>query len=96
MPLPLSFSRSIVGFLWEVTDVECDRVTVELIERLAPDVVPMPQMASFDTSKPRTQEQNIAACVRLSRKAATQFMTHAGVVNYGIPVRTMDQNQPKY
>ena len=77
-----------VGFLWEVTDVECDRVTVELLERWipAPKGTQLPEMGGFDTKAPRPRTECLATAVRSSRSAATQFMTEAAIVNYGLPV----------
>lgn len=79
-----------VGFLWEVTDVECDRVTVELLERWvpAPPGTELPRMPAFNTSEAREQVKCLATAVRKARKVATQFLTEAGLVMYGLPVRT--------
>jgi len=78
---------SVVGFLWEITDVECDRVTVELISRWSPASADLPTMSGFDSKTTRPEEHCLATASRLARKAATQFLTAAGVVNYGIPVK---------
>jgi len=78
--------------LYEVTDLECDRVTLELLERWAPGAkAKLPQIISFDPAAERETERCLATAIRLARGGATQFMTSAGLVYYDIPVFTLDK-----
>ncbi|CAG7729472.1 unnamed protein product [Allacma fusca] len=79
---------SIVGFLWEVTDVECDRVTVDMLQRWLPGPKKLPTFPHFDPKLNRPREKCLATAMLRSRKAATQFLTEAALVNYGLPIET--------
>ena len=83
------YSPSVVGFLWEVTDVECDRVTVELLQRWLPSSGPLPEIPGFDSKTIRSKTDCLIKAVRKSRAAATQFMTEASIVSYGLPIYTL-------
>jgi hypothetical protein len=79
-----------VGFLWEVTDTECDRLTVDLLERWVPfPSAKPPTMPFFDKDLVRDKEDNLPTAVRKSRSAATQFLTKCAVVCYGLPISTV-------
>jgi len=82
---------SVVGYLWEVTDAECDRVTVDLVERWLPDKnVRPPKIIFFDQDATRDREKCLPTAMRISRKAATQFLTECAIVCYGLPINTRD------
>jgi len=80
-------SAGFVGFLWEVTDTECDRLTVDLLERWVPHPLAKPPvMPFFDNDAQRDREESLLTAVRKSRTAATQFLTKSAAVCYGLPV----------
>lgn len=82
-----------VGFLWEVTDTECDRVTVDFLERWLPNPsLKPPKMPFFDRESKRDKEQYLPTALRKSRAAATQFLTQCAAVCYGLPAATYDSD----
>lgn len=81
------YSTSIVGFLWEVTDTECDRITAEFVERWLPhQCAALPKMPLFDSDSIRSHESNLSSALKKSRTAATQLLTQCAAVCYGIPI----------
>lgn len=80
-----------MGYLWEVTDAECDRVTVDLVERWLPDKnIKPPEIVFFDPFAIREKERCLPTAMRISRKAATQYLTECAIVCYGLPINTRD------
>lgn len=68
----LAGCRCMVGYLWEVTDVDCDRVSISLID------------AWFPKGKAEG-EGNLLDAVIKGRKASENFLTGAALVVYGLP-----------
>jgi hypothetical protein len=70
-----------------VTDTECDRITVDLLERWIPDPsAKLPEMPIFDSKTKREHEAELSSAVRKARTSATQLLTQCAAVCYGIPV----------
>jgi hypothetical protein len=81
------YSTSVVGFLWEITDTECDRITADFIERWLPhSSAKLPKMPLFDSESMRDHEPELSSAWKKSRTAATQLLTQCSAVCYGIPI----------
>ena len=93
-----------VGMLWEVTDVDCDRFTIRLLDLLLGarkrkmleklNQTP-PNQKSNKTDIPSPPEQlepEILRAVAQSRPVTKNFLTGAAAVVYGLPIRTLDFN----
>jgi hypothetical protein len=92
------YSPSVVGMLWEVTDIDCDRFTVRFLdlwlgarqqtkksERNATtlSILELPP-------PPDTMEPELLRAVAASRDVTKNFLTGAAVVVYGPPVTAAD------
>lgn len=91
-----------IGMLWEITDVDCDRFTVRLLDLLLGvrkgktseklDQTPPKQKPSKSElpSPPDKTEPEILRAVAASRTVTKNFLTGAAAVAYGLPIRTLD------
>ncbi len=75
--------------LWEVTDFDCDRFTVRLLDFLlgsrkenGSDFFPPPE-------KRLKREPEISRAVALSRRITKSFLNGAAAVVYGLPLRVV-------
>lgn len=94
-----SFSPGIVGMLWEITDVDCDRFTIRLL-----DLIVGARKENLRESKakvikaisehipppPEFAEPEILRAVSASRPITKFFVTGAAAVAYGLPIRAID------
>ena len=88
--------------LWEVTDVDCDRFTIRLLDLLLGarkrrgleklNQTP-PNQRSVKTDLPSPPEQlepEMLRAVVQSRPVTKNFLTGAAAVVYGLPIRTLN------
>lgn len=88
--------------LWEITDVDCDRFTIRLLDLLLgarKEKVPeklnhtSPKQKSSKSelpSPPDKLEPEVLRAVAASRSVTKNFLTGAAAVVYGLPIRTLD------
>lgn len=88
--------------LWEVTDIDCDRFTVRLLdlilgarkektpEKLEQTPLKQKNSKSELPSPPDKLEPEILRAVAESRSVTKNFLTGAAAVVYGLPIRTLD------
>ncbi|KAG8233258.1 hypothetical protein J437_LFUL009966 [Ladona fulva] len=92
------YSPCVVGMLWDVTDLECDLVTMSLIDNwLGPHVddsesrkANKEKVEKDSSEKPLmlASKKKLLEALVTARFAAKQFMTSAALVTYGVPVQT--------
>lgn len=90
-----------IGMLWEVTDVDCDRFTIRLLDlllgarkRMAPEKLdqtpPNQKITKRDLpSPPEELEPEVLRAVVASRSVTKNFLTGAAAVVYGLPMRAL-------
>lgn len=100
----LAGSPGMIGMLWEVTDVDCDRFTVRLLDlllgarkcdRLEKQNLTPPNQKTNKTDLPSPPEQlepEVLRAVAQARPITKNFLTGAAAVVYGLPIRTLDFN----
>lgn len=89
--------------LWEITDLDCDRFTVRLLDLLlgvrksgAPGRLCLTPPQGKKNNKnelpspPDTTEPEILRAVAASRLVTKNFLTGAAAVSYGLPMRALD------
>ena len=88
--------------LWEITDVDCDRFTVRLLdlilgarkrkvlEKLNQTPPKQKSVKKELPSPPEQLEPEILRAVAQSRPVTKNFLTGAAAVVYGLPIRTLD------
>ena len=90
-----------VGMLWEVTDMDCDRFTVRLLDlllgaRQRNKKSSVKEQQGNDKkqtdlpSPPDKREPEILRAVALSRPVTKNFLTGAAAVVYGLPLRALN------
>lgn len=94
-----------VGMLWEVTDVDCDRFTVRLLDLLlgarqrhcktpTKEQQRSGKKPTELPSPPDKREPEILRAVALSRPITKNFLTGAAAVVYGLPLRALSFDDP--
>ncbi len=88
--------------LWEVTDVDCDRFTIRLLDLLLGarkrkvleklnQTPPNERSVNTDLpSPPKQLEPEMLRAVAQSRPVTKNFLTGAAAVVYGLPIRTLN------
>ncbi|XP_065569022.1 separin-like [Artemia franciscana] len=84
-----------LGMLWEVTDLDCDRMTVQFWQYWLGNLFPAlldstpPEFANcFSKISKGETEQDLARCASMAKEIASSYINRCALVVYGLPTES--------